>query len=157
MQINIGNLIYQLLPVVRRQSNRIAVLSSLIDLVKTNEQYAIWRAKYSRILRVNGQVIKLERYLRDVFCCEDIFIKEPTEGEIRVVLKEEKVNNELIFGLRSVEEERRQYLRLKLVSIDHSLADYTIVYPVKLNKELLIVELQRFNQPMKKYQFKELL
>lgn len=154
MRINIKNLIFQLLPVARRQSNRLSVLSALIDLVKTNEEYAIWQTKFSRILRANAQVMKLQRYLRDVFEREDVFVKERVSGKIRVALKVEKINSELIFGLS---DESKQYVQLSAEGGTLAGADYIIVYPITIDKDMLTAELERFNPVMKKYKFKELL
>lgn len=154
MRIDILDLIYQLLPVTRRQKNRIEILSGLIDLVMTNIHYSQWQKKYSRILKANSQTIKLQRYLRDVFNCETIFIKERVSGKIHVTLRVEKINSELIFGLS---DESRQYIQLYAESETLTDADYIIVYPVTVDTKMLMAEIERFNPVMKKYKFKKLL
>lgn len=152
MKINIKNLIFQLLPVARRQSNRLSVLSALIDLVKTNEEYAIWQTKYSRILRANAQVMKLQRYLRDVFEREDIFVKERVSGKIRVALKVEKINNELIFGVSG---ETTQRLQLRIEGEGIGNYNYVVEYPQSIDVEKLKIEIIRFNPVMRIYKLKK--
>lgn len=152
MRINIKNLIFQLLPVARRQPNRLSVLSALIDLLKTNEEYAIWQTKYSRILKANAQVMKLQRYLRDVFEREDIFVKERVSGKIRVALKVEKINNELIFGVSG---ETTQRLQLRIEGEGIGNYNYVVEYPKSIDVEKLKIEIIRFNPVMKIYKLKE--
>lgn len=152
MRINIKNLIFQLLPVARRQPNRLSVLSALIDLVKTNDSYAIWQTKYSRILKANAQVMKLQRYLRDVFEREDIFVKERVSGKIRVALKVEKINNELIFGVSG---ETTQRLQLRIEGEGIGNYNYVVEYTQSIDVEKLKIEILRFNPVMKIYKLKE--
>lgn len=154
MRIDILDLIYQLLPVTRRQKNRIEILSGLIDLVMTNIHYSQWQKKYSRILKANSQTIKLQRYLRDVFNCETIFIKELVSGKLRVAMRVEKINSELIIGISG---ESRQYIQLSTESGTLADADYIVIYPAAVDKKMLMAEIERFNPVMKKYKFKKLL
>lgn len=66
-------------------------------------------------------------------------------------MRREKLNNELIFGLRSFNE-TMQRLQLKAEGVDAP--DYTIICPVEISREKLMIELQRFNPVMKKYKIK---
>lgn len=152
MKINIKNLIFQLLPVARRQPNRLSILTALIDLVKTNDSYAIWQTKYNRILRANAQVMKLQRYLRDVFGREDIFVKERVSGKIRVALKVEKINNELIFGVSG---ETTQRLQLRIEGEGIGNYNYVVEYPQSIDVEKLKIEIIRFNPVMRIYKLKK--
>lgn len=154
MKIDIRDLIFQLLPVARRQQNRMKILTGLIDLVMTNLYYAQWQMKYSRILKANAQTIKLQRYLRDVFNCETIFIKERVSGKLRVAMRVEKINSELIIGISG---ESRQYIQLSTESGTVADADYIVIYPAAVDKKMLLAEMERLNPVMKKYKFKELL
>lgn len=154
MKIDIRDLIFQLLPVARRQQNRMKILTGLIDLVMTNLYYAQWQMKYSRILKANAQTIKLQRYLRDVFNCETIFIKERVSGKLRVAMRVEKINSELIIGISG---ESRQYIQLSTESGTVADADYIVIYPTAVDKKMLLAEMERLNPVMKKYKFKELL
>lgn len=80
MRINISNLIFQLLPVAKRQPKRLGILNAITNLHKTWVDYEVWQRKYSRILHASSQKIKLERYLRDVLGCEDIFLRDRGTG-----------------------------------------------------------------------------
>ena len=151
MKIDIIKLIHQLLPTAKRQDGRKGVLTALIDLGEVWDVYYKWQLRIKRILCASSQKIKLQRYLRDAFGREDIFIKDGHSGKLVVVRRSEKLNNELIFGLR---EQQEQIQFLQLEEETSSNADYTVVAISEIDNAMLKAEVERFNPATKKFMIK---
>lgn len=65
--INVRQLIAELLPLHKRQSIRMHIITSLADVQRHVDWFAEWRGQQRRMINISAQVMVLEGYLRLIY------------------------------------------------------------------------------------------
>ena len=150
-KINFPNLVKQLLPNHKRQPGRLGLLESLLNpLTGIFSAFNTWREETRRIIKINNQVIVLEKYLQYKYNNEFIRVRTYDDLLSDVALRQESDIYRLTMGLY----QEMVFCDIPLrgeVSEAFGDADYIVSIPVSVKIEDIRADIERFKQILIKY------
>jgi len=150
-KINFPNLVKQLLPNHKRQPVRLGILEALLaPLNGIFSVFNIWREETRRIIKINNQVIVLEKYLQYKYNNELIRVRTYDDPLLNVSLRGENELYRLTIGLRQEMVFCDIPLRGELSEVFGN-ADYIVSIPASVKIEDIRADIERFKQILIKY------
>lgn len=144
MRLNLTPLYFlmRLLPVHKRQQNRISLFYWPLKIVKTAwDNWLIYRKNCLYKLNVTGQTLSLQSYLNKIFCSNEsegntIYISHGETGGVDISLSTEPDNTYILVGLSYKEKEESAYQNFYLDGENSQATayDFSVYIPSTLNE-----------------------